>query len=156
MLIRQARLEDAAAVAEIQNRVIRETTISFASTERSVAEVAEVIAGRRMMVAEEDGIMGYASWFQFRTNDGYRHTAEHSIALRDEAMGRGAGRALIEAVAVAARSEGFHTLWAGISAENPAGVAFHAAVGFEHSAVLPEVGYKFGRWLDLILMVRRL
>ena len=72
--------------------------------------------------------------------------------LDTPAQGGGVGRALMTAIEAHARSNGVHSLWAGISAENPGGVGFHRALGFVHVARLPEVGFKFGRWMDLVLM----
>ncbi|EYD78286.1 phosphinothricin N-acetyltransferase, putative [Rubellimicrobium mesophilum DSM 19309] len=81
---------------------------------------------------------------------------EHTILLAPDAQGRGIGRQLIDALAQAASDQGKHTMIGAISAENAAGLAFHAACGFQEHGRLPEVGYKFGRWLDLVLMGRRL
>jgi phosphinothricin acetyltransferase len=77
---------------------------------------------------------------------------EHTIVLGEDARDRGVGRALMTALEEHARAAGVGSLWAGVSAENPKGVAFHERIGFEVVARLPKVGYKFGRWIDLVLM----
>ena len=153
-MIRPARPEDAAQIAEIWNRVIRETTITFLPDEKSPDDVAALMDGTfPFLVWEEAGrVMGFARAFPFRGGAGYRHTAEHTILLRDGAAGRGGGAALMAALVEALRAQGIHTLWAGISAENSRGVVFHTRHGFEHVARLGEVGRKFDRWIDLILM----
>lgn len=154
MILRPAQVGDAPGIAAVVNPVIRDTTISFRSDEKPVQEYAEGIRDSgRYFVAERDGqIIGYACYFQFRGGDGYRHTCEHSIALLPEARGLGAGRGLMAMLENHARAAGVHTLFAGVSGENPDGIAFHAAIGFRQVSVLPEVGYKFGRWIDLVLM----
>ena len=81
---------------------------------------------------------------------------EHTVLLPPELRGRGAGRALMDRVEAHARAGGAHTLFAGVSGENTAGIAFHARIGFDVSARYPEAGRKFGRWLDLVLMMKRL
>jgi len=154
MIVRAAVPEDAEAIAAILNPVIRNTAITFNSQERTAAEITQAIeASPCYLVAEEDGaVLGFASYDQFRKGVGYARAMEHSIVLGDRARGRGAGRALMRAIEAHAKAAGVGSLWAGVSGENPDGVAFHTAVGFETVARLPKVGFKFGRWMDLVLM----
>lgn len=156
MTIRPAIADDAAQIAAIWNHAIQHTTITFNPVTKSDAEVADLCA-RQALVWEEDGrILGFARFFQFRGGAGYRHTAEHTILLHPDGQGRGMGRALMAATCAAAEAEGYHSLFAGCSGENPGAVAFHTACGFQTVATLPEVGFKFGRWIDLVLMQKML
>lgn len=77
---------------------------------------------------------------------------EHSIHLEPLARGQGLGRALMQAIETHALARGTHSMIAGVSGENATGIAFHAALGYRTVATLPESGFKFGRWLDLVLM----
>lgn len=158
-MIRQAVPEDAADIAAIWNPVIRETAITFTTEEKTEAALADDIAarGRLFLVAGDKGrVAGFATAFPFRNGPGYARTLEHTIHLAPRARGRGTGRALMAALAREAAARDAASLWAGISSANPGGAAFHAAIGFGHVAVLPQVGWKFGRWHDLILMCKRL
>jgi phosphinothricin acetyltransferase len=156
-VIREAETGDAARIAAIWNRAIRDTAITFNAEEKPVGAVAELIAVRRQaghaFLVEEAGgtVAGFATSFQFRGGSGYRHSLEYTVMLAEHARGRGRGRALLSALEAQARAAGAHTLWAGVSAENPGGIGFHRACGFEEVAVLAEVGFKFGRWMDLVL-----
>lgn len=154
MKVRPACAEDGACLAAIQNPIIRDTAITFNPVERTPADMVRAISEARcFIVAEEDGqLIGFASYDQFRKGVGYARAMEHTIVLAPGARGRGAGRALMAALEEHARGAGVGSLWAGVSGENPAGVAFHRRLGFEEVARLPRVGFKFGRWMDLILM----
>ena len=101
-------------------------------------------------------VLGFARYSQFRGGDGYRFSVEHTINLHSDAHGTGAGRDLLDALSKLAKDAGKHTMYAGVCAENQGAVDFHVKVGFTIVAVLPEVGHKFGRWLDLVLMQKRL
>ncbi|WP_239113238.1 GNAT family N-acetyltransferase [Shimia biformata] len=153
--IRTATPGDAAAINDIWNREIREAVSTFNSQPKTVDEVAALIAARgpAFLVAEADGnAIGFAYYGQFRGGVGYAHTMEHTVYLGDAARGRGAGRALMSALEQVARRDDVHSLIAGVAGENTAGIAFHARLGFAEVARLPEVGRKFGRWMDLVLM----
>lgn len=155
MIVRPARAEDAAPLVALWNPWIRDTAITFTTDEKTEAGLAADIAARgpAFVVAEDGGaLLGFATFFPFRSGPGYAWTKEHTVILAPEARGRGAGRALMAALEDEARRQGVHALMAGISAENPAGVAFHAAIGFHEVARLPQVGRKFDRWMDLVLM----
>lgn len=155
MIIRQAVVADAAAIAGLVNQIVLHTTVTFTTICKTEASIAEDIAlrGAAFQVAERDGrVVGFATYFPFRTGPGYATTQEHSIVLAPEVHGTGAGRALMAALETVARREGVHALIAGVSGENAAGLAFHSALGFVEVGRLPEVGRKFDRWLDLVLM----
>ncbi|WP_172296972.1 GNAT family N-acetyltransferase [Pseudoruegeria sp. HB172150] len=161
-MIRHAETADAGAIASIWNPVIRDTDITFNPAEKSKEDVAAIIAtratdGHAFFVAEEHGdIVGFATYFQFRGGKGYARCMEHTVILATEAHGRGFGRALMSAVEDHARAGGAHSIFAGVSSGNPAGIAFHARLGYREVAVLPEVGWKFDRWYDLHLMQKML
>ncbi|WP_322865650.1 N-acetyltransferase family protein [Aquicoccus sp. G2-2] len=158
-MIRAARASDADAIAAIWNTVISETTITFTTTRKTTNGLAADIMtrGSGFLVAEESSeILGFATYFPFRNGPGYAHTVEHSIMLAPSAKGKGLGRALMDVLCENARAAGKHSLIAGVSGENAAAIAFHAALGFRVIARLPEVGRKFGRWHDLVLMQKML
>ncbi|MGL4281684.1 MAG: GNAT family N-acetyltransferase [Albidovulum sp.] len=161
MLIRPALSADLAPILAIWNPVIRDTTITFSSEEKTPEGLAAMIAtrradGREFFVAEDGGILGFATYAQFRAGNGYAHAMEHTVILAPGASGHGIGRALMTRLENHAREAGAHTLFAGVSGDNTAGVAFHERIGFRTLARLPEAGRKFGRWLDLVLMMKLL
>ena len=144
MNVRPAMSKDAAGIAAIWNRAIDETAITFTTQHKTVSALEVDIAARGpcFQVLEIEGrVGGFATCFPFRAGPGYAWTREHSILLDPAAHGRGAGRALMGALESAARAEGVHSLWAGVSGENPAGVAFHARIGFAEVARLQEGQY---------------
>jgi phosphinothricin acetyltransferase len=156
-MIRRATLADAPAIAALWNPYIRDTAVTFNAAEKSVADVTALIRdrdalGHATFVAEGPGILGFASYAQFRGGVGYATCMEHTILLSSAAQGRGMGRALIAAICDHARMAGAHQMMAGVSAENPEGLAFHARMGFAEVARISEAGFKFGRFMDLVLM----
>nr|WP_176438455.1 GNAT family N-acetyltransferase [Actibacterium lipolyticum] len=157
-MLRDVVHADIPALIAIMAPVIRDTTASFSDEERDEAGWKAMIAarhaaGRAFLVAEADGVvLGYGTYDQFRSNNGYRLTMEHSIYLSPEAQGRGLGRKLMVALEDHARAAGVHSMFGGIDADNASSIAFHEAVGYAQVARLPQVGFKFDRWLDLVLM----
>ncbi|RMD48350.1 MAG: N-acetyltransferase family protein [Alphaproteobacteria bacterium] len=161
--LREATPDDAAAIAAVWNPVIEGSLATFNDRPWSEAELAALIAARRaeglpwlLAFMPEIGLAGFVTAFQLRGGRGYRHTYEHTIILAPEARGHGVGRALMDELEARLRARGGHSLWACVSAANPAGIGFHASIGFHEVARLPEVGRKAGRWLDLVLMMKRL
>ena len=161
-MIREATEADAEAIAALLTPIVLDTTITFLSVPKTAGDIAADLrakahSGHGMFVADGgDTLLGMAGYGQFRGGNGYAHAYEHSIVLTPEARGKGVGRGLMDALEAHAKASGGHTLWAGVSGENPNGVAFHARLGFEQIAILPEVGRKFDRWLDLVLMRKQL
>ncbi|MFN6925050.1 MAG: GNAT family N-acetyltransferase [Tabrizicola sp.] len=156
-MIRPATSGDASAIAALWNPYIRGTLVTFNAAEKSADEVARMIAdrdaaGHATFVAAGSEILGFASYAQFRGGIGYATCMEHTVLLAPQARGRGLGSALLKAVCDHARAAGAHQMIAGVSAENPDGVAFHARLGFAEIARVREAGRKFGRFIDLVLM----
>ena len=156
-MIRRAAPADAAAITALWNPYIRDTAVTFNAVEKTQVEVERMIAdrdalGHATFVAEGPDLLGFASYAQFRGGVGYATCMEHSILLAPGARGQGTGRALVAALCNHAAAAGAHQMIAGVSGENPAGIAFHARMGFAEIARLREAGYKFGRFIDLVLM----
>jgi len=154
-LIRDAREEDMAAVMDIYNDAVANTTAIWNDTLVDLDDRLDWFRTRRargfpIFVAERDGrVVGYASYGDWRAFDGYRHTAEHSIYVHRDMRGRGVGRRLLASLIDRARAAGIHVMIAGIEAENEASIRLHESLGFRVVGRFKEVGTKFGRWLDL-------
>ena len=162
MLIRPAGEGDLAEILAIYNDAVVNTTAIWNDDvvdldNRRAWFVARTAQGYPVLVAEEAGrVLGYGSYGDFRPFQGYRFTVENSVYVAAEARGKGAGAALLEGLVDHASAAGKHVMIAAITAGNEASVRLHARAGFVETGRLGEVGFKFGRFLDLVLMERRL
>ena len=158
MIVRTAQRADIPAILTLWNHIIRDTLITFNSVEKTETELQALLreraeCGHAFFVAENGGaVVGFGTYSQFRAGADYAHTLEHSIALDPAARGSGMGRNLLKELEKHAADAGHHSIFAGVSSANPEGRAFHAALGYREIATLPEVGFKWGQWLDLHLM----
>lgn len=109
-----------------------------------------------LVAVEGDSVLGYASYGDFRAFQGYRFTVENSIYVASEARGKGAGSALLSALMDAAKLQGKHVMVAGIEAGNAVSIRLHEKQGFVETARMPELGFKFGRYLDLVFLQKQL
>ncbi|MEK8051319.1 N-acetyltransferase family protein [Ideonella sp. DXS22W] len=94
-------------------------------------------------------LMAFASYGTFRAFPAYKYTVEHSVYVHKDHRGQGLGRQLMQQLIAIARRNGVHALIGGIDASNAGSIALHEGLGFRHAGTLPQVGFKFGRWLDL-------
>ena len=109
--------------------------------------------GYPVLVAEAEGaVAGFATYGPFRAWPAYRYTVEHSVYVAETARRQGIARRLMKALLERARAQDYHVVIGGIVAENTASLALHEGLGFEKVAHFKQVGYKFGRWLDLTFM----
>jgi phosphinothricin acetyltransferase len=114
--------------------------------------------GLPYLAAEDDGaVIGFAYAGLFRPRPGYRFTVEDSVYVAPGAQGRGVGKALLRTVIAQCEALGMRRMLAVIGdSSNTASIALHRACGFGGEAVLPGVGWQFGRWLDLVVLHRAL
>ena len=158
IVIRDASAEDALAILHIWNANISSTLNTFNSRIKTEAEIKDTILETNkknygFFVSEREGsIIGFATYFQFRTGVGYAKTLEHTIVISDHMQRYGVGKALMGRLLEDAKRKNFQSIFAGVSGSNERAVNFHASLGFQVVAELPRVGYKFDKWLDLILM----
>jgi L-amino acid N-acyltransferase YncA len=161
MELRLATLDDADALREIYNLEVTTSTATFDLVPRSLEEqrtwLSERSGARAVLVAVDDGeVCGFASLSPWRTRPAYATTVEDSVYVHRDHQGRGVGRALLTELVDVATAHGFHACMARIVGGHDASIALHAACGFEVVGTEREVGRKFGRWLDVVLMERLL
>ena len=161
MTIRSARLEDAAAIAEIYNEAVLNSVATFdtepRTEERQRQRLEEGDGAHPVLVACEGScVAAWASLSRWSDKGGYDSSAEISLYVRKGCRGRGIGKKLTEAVLRRGREEGLHLVIARIAAPGAASVHILQCLGFERTGVLEEAGRKFGRWLNVILMQKNL
>jgi L-amino acid N-acyltransferase YncA len=162
--IRSASLSDCRAIARIYAPAVTHGTTSFELDAPDEAEMARRMGaltekGFPYLVAEIDNdVGGYAYAGPYRTRPGYRFTVENSIYVAPDVQRHGVGRALLAALIAACSERGYRQMLAviGDSPNQPGSIGLHKACGFVEVGRLPDVGFKFGRWLDSLLMQRSL
>lgn len=152
--IRDVRLTDARAIADIYNYYIENTTVTYETEKVTVEEMEERIkdisARHPYFVYEEDGrIVAYCYAHPWRTRAAYRLTLESTIYLDHNITHQGTGTRMMNHLIELCRSQGYHVLIACITDENTGSIAFHERLGFRHVAHYDQVGRKFDRWLGL-------
>lgn len=162
MRIRPAQERDLATITAIYNEVLTHTSAIYRDDPVTLEERREwwqsrLAQGYPVLVAEDDTqvdrqIAGFASFGDFRLGSGYRFTVEGTIHLAHHARRQGIGTLLFHALLDHARALGIHTLVAGADSENTGSLAFLEKLGFRRTAYMPQVGFKFGRFLDLVLL----
>jgi L-amino acid N-acyltransferase len=158
VLIRSAEPRDLDVVHALHVESVLHSTAIWQSTPNTRESFDGWLAGRiaegyPVFVGEIDGaVAGYVTYGPWRPHDGYRHTVEHSVYVDAEHHGRGLATILMRALIEHARNDDRHVMMAGIASENTGSIRLHERLGFETVAVVPEVGRKFDRWLDLTMM----
>ena len=159
--IRPATPADAEATARIYNAEVTGSTVTFDLVTRTVEEQAAWLDARsgalEVVVAEIDGtVAGFASLSPYRERAAYRTTVEDSVYVHEDFRGAGVGRALLTAIVDVAAQRGFHSVIGRIVESHDASIRLHRSVGFDLVGVEREVGRKFGRWLDVVVMQKML
>lgn len=155
MEIRNYNSDDASGVVEIYNYHIKNTTVTFETDLLSSSDMDRrltlISQSYPCIVCEDEGeIIGYAYAHAWKEKAAYRRTVETTLYVREKDKNRGVGTALINKLVASCREMGFHVLIACITAENSESMIFHEKHGFRLASRFHEVGYKFGRWIDIV------
>jgi phosphinothricin acetyltransferase len=161
--IRASRDEDVPRIHEIYAYHVLHGLASFEEVTPTVEDMAarrrDIIArGLPHLVAGIDGlVLGYAYAGPYRTRSAYRFTLENSVYIAQDAIGRGIGRRLLDAIIERCTELGYRQMIAVIGdSQHRASIGLHERAGFRRIGTLPSVGFKFGRWVDSVLMQRSL
>jgi L-amino acid N-acyltransferase YncA len=157
--IRDAVATDLPVIIEIYRESVLTGTSSYELEPPSDEEMASrfaTITGQNYpyIIAEDEKgrVLGYAYASAFRTRPAYRYLAEDSVYVAPDARGMGVGGTLLDALMSATASIGIRQMVAVIGGASPASIAVHEKAGFKHVGRLPASGFKFGKWLDTVLM----
>ena len=161
LISRPATENDLPAILDIYNEQVLNSTATFDIEPRSMEVqlqwVKQFEHPYTLLVAERnDEIVGWGCLHPFGAKPGYRFTTENSVYVRADARGSGVGKSLLIALIEAGAANGFHAIIARIAGDNPASVRLHESLGFAYAGREREIGRKFDRWLDVVVMQRLL
>ncbi len=154
-MIRNATPKDAQAITEIYNHYVRTSTATIdvepKEPEYFTHRIAEVQTTHPWVVFEgnDENIWGYAYGVQLKPRKAYARSCEISVYLHPEASGRGVGTRLYTALIEALKKQDIHAIIGGVSLPNEASVRLHEKLGFRKVAHFEQVGFKFGKWIDV-------
>jgi L-amino acid N-acyltransferase len=160
--VRIADAHDSEAMAQIYNFEVEHSTATFDLVPRTIEAQRAWIAARSgafsAIVADEtdEGVIGFAALSTYRDKAGYRTTVEDSVYVHRDHQRKGVGRMLLGSLVELARDSGFHTMIARIDSQGYGSIALHRSFGFIEVGVEREIGRKFGRWLDSVIMQKML
>ena len=158
-LIRDAVHADLPAIRDIYNDAVLNTLAIWNEQTVDLGNRQAWFAARQgqqypilVAVNEAGDVLGYASFGDWRPFEGFRHTVEHSVYIRSDQRGQGLGPLLMTALIERAKGCGKHVMVAAIESGNTASIRLHERLGFTLNGQMPQVGVKFGKWLDLTFM----
>ena len=161
MELRVAVADDAEAIRSIYNVEVETSTVTFDLVPRSLAEQRAWLAARTgahtALVAVDDGqVVGFGSLSPYKERPAYATSVEDSVYIARTHQGQGIGKLILGGLVETAQASGFHAMFARIVGGHEASISLHAKFGFELVGTEREVGRKFGKWLDVVVMERLL
>ena len=156
--IRPATHKDLRYILEIMNDAIENSTAIYDYQPKNQEYIIEWYQNKQknnepVFVYEENNtVVAYGSYTQFRPKEGYKHTVEHSVYVHPDHRSRGNGKSLLKKLIDFAQKSNIHSMIAGIDAENETSIYLHKSVGFTECGYIREAAYKYNRWLDLVFM----
>jgi len=148
--------QHAQAILDILNDAIVHSTALYDYKPRQMQNMVNWFEAKRsgafpvIGIEDDQGqLLAFGSYGTFRAFPAYKYTVEHSVYVHKDQRGHGLGRQIMQALITAARENNLHALVGAIDAANAGSIALHESLGFRHVGTLPQVGFKFGRWLDL-------
>ncbi len=157
-MLRPAEKKDIQEITLIYNYYIENSTALYHYNSKSFEEMEEwhsekEKAGFPIIAAEIDGVVaGFATYGPYRPFEGFKKTIEHSVYLRKDYQGKGLGRTLLKEILQKAKEKEYHAALAYIDSENTTSIRLHEKEGFFRCGVIKEAGYKFDRYLDLVIL----
>ncbi|QHI95864.1 GNAT family N-acetyltransferase [Aristophania vespae] len=146
----------AKAIVDILNEAIINSTALYDYKPRSLESMVWWFISKEKnnfpVIGIEDSqgeLVAFGTYGNFRAWPAYKYSVEHSVYVKKEARKRGLGRAILQKLVQTAQENDIHSLIGGIDASNECSIKLHESLGFKHAGTLHQVGYKFGRWLDL-------
>lgn len=155
-IVRCSFKRHAGAILDIFNEAIEHSTALYDYKAREPQSMVGWFEAKQRggfpVIGVEDAagtLLAFGSYGSFRAWPAYKYSVEHSVYVHKDHRGRGLGRLVMRRLIEAAREQGLHAMIGGIDASNAGSIALHDSLGFRHVGTLPQVGFKFGRWLDL-------